>query len=208
MTQDDSMSGETTPNRRRFLSQVATTGAVAFGTTAAVSGAAGAATRPDLEERYPDPLFTEVALDEHGGEVLSLLAEEGLLERGEVGELRTRRTVGMSEVARNRDGTAYFHWDGDRADEIRTVTHVDDGVVEMAVEPETGDAYAFFHPADEDTQYLVRSEVGVVDMNSGLCCVSCDCTNITCDGGCVEECCGRCPCSSSCNYTYNCDCWC
>jgi hypothetical protein len=207
MTQDDSMFGGTTPNRRRFLTQVATTGAVAFG-TAAVSGTAGAATRPDLEERYPDPLFTKVALDEHGGEVLSLLAEEGLLERGEVGELRTRRTVGMSEVATNREGTAYFHWDGDRADEIRTVTHVDDGVVELAVEPETGDAYAFFHPADEDTRYLVRSEVGVVDMNSGLCCVSCDCTNITCDGGCVEECCGRCPCSSSCNYTYNCDCMC
>lgn len=196
------------PNRRSFLKQVAATSAVGFAATAGASGTAAAR----LEERYADPLRTEALIEAHADELLDMLADENLLARGDVSELHTRRPISYGDVVAATEGTALAAWEGDRADKVLSVKQVEGGTLTVAVEPDTGKAYAFFDPADEATRYLYKPGEGVFDVNSQDCCVESEnCTSYPCDDNGVTRriktytvCC---PCGSSdCNTHSTCGC--
>lgn len=164
-------------NRRTVLKR-AVAGTVG---TAALGGKSGAADASRLDERPLSRAEADAAFDEYAGELFDLLAEEGLLASG-LDELPTGRQVGVGDLVADPEGTAYLAWD-DRPDVVRSVTHVEDGVLKVSVEPETGTANAVFVPEDENVQYLYDPEQGYAGVERRRVSTSADCwcEDILCD---------------------------
>lgn len=166
-------------NRRQFMKRAAA-GAVGLATV----GAEGAVARgPRLEDRHAEPVNVAAAFEESTGDLFDLLAAEGLLADGPAA-LPTDRRVSAGALTSDPEGTAYFRL-ADRPDFLKSVKHVDGGVLKVSVTPETGDAHAVFVPEGEDAQYLYDPTRGYagVERSDVSTSESCTCEDIGCDGG-------------------------
>lgn len=184
--------------RRSVLKKAAATATVTVGATAGLAGSAAAS--PDLEARRIEERDVKAAFRKNAGPLLADLAADGLLDRGAVAELPTR-DVGFGEVAKKNEGAAYL--EGEDHAEIDLVTHVDDGVLTITVEPDDGRAYAFFSPSDEDTRYLYDQDTSGAEISPD-CETTCTCTNILCDGTRSQKC--TTCCNGDCKTDYWCNC--
>ncbi len=170
--------------RRSLLKRTAATVSVGVG----ASGFTGSASAAPITERYADPLQTESVFESNANDLLSMLSSEGVLETDDLyAELHTRRPMGVSDMASKKEGTAYVEA-ANRPDEMVSVRHVDDGVLTVTVEPDTGRSYAIHDPDSEDAKYLFDVENGVRDVTI-QCIKSCECSPYNCDSYAFTEVC-------------------
>ncbi|GAA0245196.1 hypothetical protein ACFFQF_04510 [Haladaptatus pallidirubidus] len=187
-------------NRRTLMKKAATTAVVG---TAVASGSASA--EPTLEERYADPIRTESLFAKHAGDLMAMLSADGLVGTADVNsELHTRKTVGFGDIAKKNEGTAYLKGLSGRADEVVSVRKVDDGVVSITVEPETGRAYAFHEPESTDKTYLYNPDIGTRAVDTQACDSNCVCSSVICDNTRSAEC--EVCCDGDCQTNYFCNC--
>lgn len=171
------MSKDTPTNRRQFLKHAAA-GTVGLATV----GVNNVAAKPSqLGEPSLGPAEVDAAFETVSDELFDLLAAEGVLEGG-LAALPTDRRVDVSALVRQVEGTAHLALAG-RPDIIKTVAHVDGGVLKVSVTPETESAHAVFIPDGEDTQYLYDAEQGIegVDRNEVWTEETCTCEDIICE---------------------------
>ncbi|PSP74944.1 hypothetical protein BRC81_17375 [Halobacteriales archaeon QS_1_68_20] len=138
-----------------------------------------------------DLAAAESAFEAHAGDVLDLLAEEGLLDGG-VAALPTDRAVPVGALVGGPEGVAYFGL-ADRPDLLKAVKRVDGGVLKVTVKPETGDSHAVFEPADQDVRHFYdpeRDGVGVRSTGPSPS-AECSCDEVICPygGGLTRTCC-------------------
>lgn len=193
---------QTTPTRRDVLRKTgaATAGGLAM---AAFSGTGGARQSTIDDVGGVSAIQVDASLATAGHDVLETLAGEGLLSDASPFELPTARKRSIGEVAANLEGRATV---GGSDDVLRhvTVTHLDDGVLTVTVEPNRDRSYAFFEPAATDEKLVYdphmgldgvpKSDVGTQDD----CATSCDCSNVACSTGKPLKECTTCCCHSSC----------
>jgi hypothetical protein len=183
------------------MKRAAATATVGFGGLASLSGSA---TAEPITQQYADPLQTEAAFEGHGGDLLSSLSAAGLLASADpITELHIRRTAGLADVSANREGTACLAW-SNGADEIVSVRSVDDGVLTVTVEPETGRAYAVHNPDSADTKRLYDPDVGISSVEPEYV-KGCDCSPYNCDSYVFTEVCTYCV-GSDCYTESSCGC--
>lgn len=194
-TADGDASSTTT--RRSVLKAAGATAAAGLATTAAAGTAAADAATPGgsgahgVEPVTADRAAAETAFDWHADELLADLEADGVivdrsalsLEPGDFGAM----------VA-DRDGTAVVRDRDTGVHEVRTVQQVGGGEVAMAVEVETGRAYAVFSPAGTDERLLYDPDYdhrgsAMVEVND-----QCDCF------------CGGAPCDETFKLSEECVC--
>ncbi|SIQ86241.1 hypothetical protein SAMN05421858_0631 [Haladaptatus litoreus] len=189
-------------NRRTLMKKAATTAVVGAG-VAAASGSASA--KPTLEEQYADPIRTESLFAEHAGDLMAMLSKDGLLQSADVySEVHTRKTVGFSDIAKKNEGTTFLKGVSGRADEIVSVRNVEDGVVSITVEPETGRAYAFHEPESSDKTFLYNPDIGTQAIDTQACNTDCFCSPVICENTRSAEC--ETCCDGDCQTNYFCNC--
>ena len=172
-------------NRRRFLKGATATAAAGFTATAA-SGSAAAGAVP-VQERTVSLAETRDALDAHGGELLTALEDDSVLDRGDATTLAEAGDASLRS------------FDSDYSDELRVKLDVDGGFLDVAVEQDDDRAYAFYYPDDEDTRYLYRSGGERFDLSTESCYKSnCYCTHTVCSAACYERCEVCCACGDGC----------
>lgn len=188
---------------RRAVLRTAAAGAVA-----GLAAAGGASARTMVEPAdYADPIAAEAAFADHGEDLLSMLADEGLLAEGDVTELHTRRPTDIGAVAADAEGTALVYHRGGRR--FVSKRRVDGGTLSVTVEPEDGRAYAIFRPDDGSARRLFQPANDLaganLDGDFGTT-ADCDCRNETCsDGSRLEEC-TSCFCGTDCDEADKCCC--
>lgn len=181
MTEEDAFS----VNRRKFMKQAATAGAITLGATSA-TGNAVARSGPAQQDR------AESLLADHGEEVLSLLKSDGVLT--DRSDLSTAVGNDYSGVAKGLEGAAEFSL-SDGSKELHVVTEVEDGTLTVTVRPDEKRAFAILDTGDDLVGY--NAERGKYDANSHL---DCTCTSYLCEGTRSEKCCG----DNDCHYYCNC----
>lgn len=171
-------------NRRKFMKRAAAASAITLG-VAGSTGSAVARSAPASQER------AESLLAAHGGEVLSLLEGEGVLE--DRSELPTAVGNDFRGVAKSAEGAATFEM-ASGAEELHVVKEVDAGKLTVTVQPDQDRAFAILETGDGLVGYNV--EQGVYDFEPQA---DCTCTNLLCDSTHrSEECCGEYDCYHLC----------
>lgn len=165
-------------NRRQFmkLTAAATVGIGTVGTKGVIADGSQLAD-PGLGQAEIDAAF-----EAHTSGLFDLLAEEGLLEGG-LAALPTDEQISVSDAVANEEGTAHFAI-ADRPDVVKTVTHVDGGVLKVSVIPEEGTSHAVFIPDGEEVQYVYDAEEGHVGVERDEVWTNteCWCEDLVCDG--------------------------
>lgn len=174
-------------NRRGFLRSTAITSAVALG-GAAASGTATARS-PSV-----DPETAESLLAAHAGDLLSELADRGIVTTGDPAALPTGTAVG-GRNAKRTPGTAYVEHD-DRPDQLVVSlagTHTGDGVTaRVVVQPDTGESVAFYEDARDDYRLATIEDGSYVSGDVGtLADCGCDCCGWLCYDCCDYDSCAK-----------------
>lgn len=197
---------ETDTGRRSVLRGAAATAlaTVGFTSTAAAVDPTGRLELDLVQRRYRSAEAKREAVQQHGEELLGLLAERGYLDAADVGELATSE---LRVVSRRVDGTATA--------QIRTTETLDGDEVVLAVEPEAGRSYAVIYgdagttildpDADGDDVSTEGCLVGTACFAGGSCDSDCQYLEVYCcdDGSCYtgtgQGCCEG-TCYSDCSY--------
>ena len=140
------MADKVNVNRRTLLKSAAASITAGFGVAGASATAVAQPGRPAAREEA-EGLFAS-----QGQDVLSLLSDEGVLDRGEIAELSTDRPALASDLAGNIEGTAVF----DRAtdtDRLVSVTDVAGGTLSVAIELDSGRSYGILDDGDSLTVF-------------------------------------------------------
>ena len=161
-------------DRRKLMKSAAASMAIGLG-----AGASGtAAAQPGRPAAQTD---AEDVLARHGEDLLSLLAEEGLLDRGDIAELSTDQPALAGNLAANAEGTALFDQASD-VDRLVSVTDVLGGTLSVAVELDSGRTYGILD--DGDSLTVFDPDIGRVEDVE----VQDDCTQYACpDDGCYTS---------------------
>ncbi|NEU57584.1 twin-arginine translocation signal domain-containing protein [Halorussus sp. MSC15.2] len=207
MSEESDKGSALTTNRREFLKRATVSGALGVtGITSSatiVAGNEGPKTDEKPRQQEAKGVFTTYADD-----LLSLLASEGILDNGTITELPLDEPVDYETVAsKSGEGVNFATWSGVRADEYRIVKQLDDGVLSVAVQPAKNHAYAFYEPDTTEETYLIKSDVGVTNVEREACYKDCGCVSQC--GNSVwadRRCCIQEPCGSSCAWNVWCDC--
>lgn len=162
MTDDQSTSNESRISRRNVLRTAVASAAVAGGFAAP---SAGRGDRAPVEPQYVDDRAALDAIDAHGGDVLDLLADRGL--------------VDAPTAAALAGGTATTEPAVGPADDARYEVETDRGRLSVTVRPETGEQYAILAPEGDDSD-----EVQVLDPNADAGEVEPQCPYIE---GCIDK---------------------
>jgi len=137
-------------NRRDFLRSTAISGAVGLGGAAAASGSASAKTASQTARI--DPGTAESLVDEHAGDLLSGLADEGVLTTADPAALPTDVDLDVYD-AKSSTGTAFLT-PSTRPDRVLVSlpgVHSADGVTaRLQVQPETGESVVYYEDADDN----------------------------------------------------------
>ena len=147
---NDNISGEDepTPSRRRLLQAAGAMGAVGLsGTAAATTGDTTA--RRELREvaaEFDSQQAVEHAFDTHAGELLEVLSDEGFLDGQSVNALHVAESTTVGGINKNGQITAH----------IQTAVEYSTGTLTAAIEPHSGEAYAFFDPVGEDNALIIN----------------------------------------------------
>lgn len=178
-------------NRRSVLKKMATTAAV---------GAAGlGATTTRVAARQSvavDQMQAESLLASHGGELLSMLSEEGLV--AGIEDLPTAQSIDNGGVANGVEGTTMLVHP-ERPTELNVVRSVDGGTLTVTIEPDSGRSYAILEDGARSLLYDPAEGVSALDLSTEDCCyTNCSCTSTCCTDliSAIEECdttCGPCP---------------
>ncbi|WP_144240056.1 hypothetical protein [Haladaptatus cibarius] len=212
MVEDENSDGRLIRNRRSFLKKAATTSALGFTAVAGSSGSAVATRKgPSVKQK---PLQREAILifRRFGSDLLTLLAEEGLLERGAVLELPLDKPADYGAVAsKSTEGVNFAAWDSEHADEYRAVKHLAEGILSVAIQPAEDHAYAFYEPYDTDKTYIAKAGHGMenVETSSHSCNDECYCVDQCGNSVWADRyCCVLYPCETdtSCSWNTYCDC--
>lgn len=164
-------------DRRKFVKRAAAASAITLG-VAGSSGSAVARSVPASEGR------ADSLLASHGGEVLSLLEEEGVL--SDRSELPTAVGNDFRGVAKGREGATVFEMSGG-AEELHVVKEVEAGKLTVTVQPEQDRAFAILDTGDDVVGF--NAEQGVYDFEAQA---TCTCTNLLCSSGTrSDKCCGK-----------------
>jgi hypothetical protein len=201
---------ETNTGRRSVLRGGAATAlaTVGFTSTAAAVDPTGRLELDLVQRRYRSAEAKRGAVQQHGRELLGLLAERGYLDAVDVDELVTSE---LRVVGRRVDGTATA--------QIRTTETLDGDEVVVAVEPEADRSYAVIYgdagttildpDADGDDVSTEGCLIGTACFAGSSCDSDCEYLEVYCceDGSCYtgsyEGCCeGTCysNCSYACDY--------
>ncbi|WP_135825336.1 hypothetical protein [Halorussus ruber] len=175
MTRDN-----TTIDRRSLLKKTAAA-------SVATGLAAGSATASDADElgRPAERGEAERLLGTHGSDLLTLLANEGVLDAGTITELATDRAASPQAPLRGESGAAFVE-SGANPARLVVVTEVTDGMLTVSVEPETGESYALLDDGESVTVF--NPEVGVLGEDATT--QTDHCTQYTCttgDGSCYAS---------------------
>lgn len=164
---------------RRSLMKKAAMASVTAGLAAgaATGNAAGQPGRP--AERAE----AEELLDDHAGDLLAMLSDEGLLDRAEIDQLPVDRPAPPEAATLSRPGTTMVQA-ADERDRLTSVTEVAAGMLSVTVEPETGRAYAFLEDGESVT--IFDPEVGRVEETDAE--VTADCSGFACCDTCTSYC--------------------
>lgn len=135
------------PNRRTVLKGVAGSLTIATGLGAAAGGVSGRAdvTHAQVREvasRYDDPQAARAAVAEHAGDLLTLLARDGVIETPSVSELGVE-SIGGDPTPRTEvvvTGAQVFR--GTLSGDIHVARAFGDDWVDIHVLPEAGRSYA------------------------------------------------------------------
>lgn len=192
MSQDtDQRRSESAPTRRSVLGAVGATMA-----TAALSGVSAArgdsfrarrARALSLKADYQSRGDVAAALDEHAGDLLSDLADRGLLDAGDAGalDLGEPRSVEAYHAAIEQRESA-VHVGGVEATDGTVTAHVsasvwtDQGRLSIHVQPEAGEAHAALRDGDDAGGTVFRDSGGDVEPEP-ICEYSCsDCQLESC----------------------------
>lgn len=197
---------ETDTGRRSVLRGAAATAlaTVGFTSTAAAVDPTGRLELDLVKRRYRSAEAKRAAVQQHGQELLGLLAERGYLDAADVGELVTSE---LQVFGRRVDGTATA--------QIRTTETLDGDEVVVAVEPEADRSYAVIDgdagmeildpDADGDDVSTDGCLVGTACFSGGTCDSNCLYLEVYCcdDGSCYtgssQGCCEG-TCYSDCSY--------
>lgn len=195
-------------NRRKFLKKVATTSTVGF--TAAVGSSATVSASTIERTEKPEQKEAEDIFFKYATDLLTLLSNEGLLEDGSVSELPLDKPTDFRTVSsKSSEGIAFATWDGDRSDEYRTVTNLEDGVLSIAIQPTKDHAYAFYEPYDTDKTYIAKAGYGMADVGTSDHSCNTDCSCVSKCGGwsADQKCCVLYPCETdtTCSWNIYCD---
>lgn len=167
-------------NRRKFMKRAAAASAITLG-VAGSTGSAVARSAPASQQR------AESMLSAHGGAVLSLLEDEGVLR--DRSELPTSVGNDFNGVAAGAEGAARLE-KTDGSEEIHVVSEVEAGKLTVTVQPDQDRAYAILDTGSGLVGYNV--EQGVYDFEPQA---DCTCMNVLCDSTHrSEECCGEYDC--------------
>lgn len=184
-TPETSHDEQSDTTRRSVLKAAGATAAVGLG-GAAASGSAAA--RPTRRPVAADRAAIETVFDWHAGDLLEALAADGVIETADRSALDTRATS-MDAVVGSQDGSAVVRDLDSGVHEVRTMREVSGGTLSIAVEVETGRAYAFYRP-DSGGRYLYDVDAGYfgdeIGTQSHDC--TCTCSPIACQGTRSEEC--------------------
>jgi hypothetical protein len=171
---DDVRQTESTPTRRSVLGAVGATMA-----TAALSGVGAArgdslqakrARALSLKASYGSRDAVAAALDEHASDLLSDLADRGLLDAGDASalDLGEPRSVDEYRAAIEQRKSA-VHVGGVEATDGTVTAHVstsvwtDQGRLSIHVQPEAGEAHAAFRDGDDGGGTVFRDSGGDVE---------------------------------------------
>lgn len=167
---------EQTDTSRRTVLKGAVASAVAtlgFSNNAAAIDPTGEVEREQVAEKYRSDAAVGAVVREHGGELLELLAERGVVETANAGELGEFRVSPL-----RRDGTATAR--------VHTERELDDGELVVNLEPETGRSYAVETTSDGTTIHDPAVDSNEVDPSA--CIVGSECmTDSGCDSGCLTQ---------------------
>lgn len=193
---DEDVSSDTT--RRSVLKAAGATAAVSLGGVAASGSAAGR----DIEPVAADRAAIEAVLDYRAGDLLEALAADGVIESADVSALDTR-PASFGTVLSDRRGAAVVRDAG--VHRIQSTRRVDGGTLAVAVELETGEAYAFLR-TDDGGHRVWNVDAGRFgdDVSTQDC--SCSCSRITCDGTRSEICTCCDSDGENCEHVGFCDC--
>ncbi|WP_276302416.1 hypothetical protein [Halorussus lipolyticus] len=150
MTRDD-----TTIDRRSLLKKTAVAGV----TTGLAAGSASA-TGGDRPSRAIERDEAARLVESYGSDLLALLADENVLDAGDVTELATGRPASPDAPLRGDEGAALVD-SGVNPARLVVVTQVTDGTLRLSVEPETGKSYALLDDGRSVTVF--NPEVGTLD---------------------------------------------
>ena len=140
------MTDETNIDRRTLLKSAAVSITAGFSVAGASASAAAQPGRP-VTRGEAEKLFAR-----HGQDVLSLLSDEGVLDRGEIAELSTDRPALAGNLASNIEGTALFD-QAPGTDRLVSVTDVAGGTLSVAVEIDSGRSYGVLDDGDSLTVF-------------------------------------------------------
>jgi len=210
MESRESQTENVASKRRSLLKSVATTSVLGI---AGTSSTVQAETKPVTPNTSRKPDYQEVvtAFTKYATELLSLLADEGLLESGTVRDLPLEKSVDYDVVASKSEGVNFSSWDG-HADEYRVVKRLDEGVLSVAVQPAENHAYAFYTDRSGST-YIAKPGHGMKDVSTldSSCLGACLCADKCGDSYIRDQyCCVYYPCESddTCSWNTFCDAGC
>lgn len=167
-------------DRRKFMRRAAAASAITLG-VAGSSGNAVARSTPASEARADSLLAT------YGGEVLSLLEDEGIL--SDRSDLPTAVGNDFRGVTKGHEGATVFEMSSG-AEELHVVKEVEAGKLTVTVQPEKDRAFAILDTGEDVVGF--NAEQGVYDFETQA---TCSCTNLLCDSNTrSEKCCGEYDC--------------
>ena len=177
-------------DRRKFMKRAAATSAISFGVLGTSTSSAAAAVPAS-------PGRAESLLDTHADGVLSMLEADGVL--ADRSDLPTAVDNDVHGIVRGSEGTAMLRAP-ERAEELKVVKSVDDGMLTVTVQPDSNRAFAILDTGDGRIGYSL--EKGQFDFDTQN--HDCSCMNISCEpGSCGEECCDY---DGNCHYSCDCAC--
>jgi hypothetical protein len=163
MTDDDQTTDDSRTTRRNVLRTTATSAAIAGGFAAPAAGRGDAT---PVDPASIDDAAALDAIDAHGGDLLDLLADEGLVAEATAAALADA-------------GTATTEPSVGPASDARYELETDRGRLSVTVQPGDGNQYAILAPDGDDSD-----EVTVIDPNSDVGEVEPRCPYIS---GCIDK---------------------